>query len=195
MSTLVSQATGYPVEFDTIIPDLTDIADIREAFIAYHLGVNNFNASTDVPAEQSIHGHIESFKNLLETSITSASNANAEAIQEFTDLLEGIGASAVLTVGGTPNQVSVSASAGFVTISLPNYVEIESLTAKEGVNVFSNSSTRNSTIISPEQGTLAYLQDSSEFSVYNGSSWVGIQNHGPLGDRIDSAEVLALLGL
>jgi hypothetical protein len=31
--------------------------------------------------------------------------------------------------------------------------------------------------------------------VYNGSSWVGIENNGTLGSKIDNVEVLALLGL
>jgi len=78
---------------------------------------------------------------------------------------------------------------------LPNYVELESLVSKEGVNVFTDYDSRNATIQSPTVGTLSYIQDTFEFSVWDGSNWTGIENHGTLGGRIDSAEVLALLGL
>jgi hypothetical protein len=199
MAQLASVASNYPAtEFDTLIPELTDVADIREAFLAYHFGVSNFNGSTDVPAEQSIHGHIESFKTLLQT----------------------IESNAVVTLTAIPTQISISASTGFVTIGLTPDVEItndltvendlniggdsvlsgtlsaESLIqAKKGVNIYSNSSNRNSSIPAPVEGIIAYISDNDQISIYNGSSWVGIENHGTLGGRIDSAEVLALLGL
>jgi hypothetical protein len=199
MAQLASVASNYPAtEFDTLIPELTDVADIREAFLAYHFGVSNFNGSSDVPAEQSIHGHIESFKTLLQT----------------------IESNAVVTLAGVSNQISVSASVGFVTIGLSPDVEItndltvendlniggdsvlsgtlsaESLIqAKKGVNIYSNSSNRNSSIPAPVEGIIAYISDNDQISIYNGNAWVGIENHGTLGGRIDSAEVLALLGL
>ena len=193
MAQLASVASNYPAtEFDTLIPELTDVADIREAFLAYHFGVSNFNGSSDVPAEQSIHGHIESFKTLLQT----------------------IESNAVVTLAGVSNQISVSASTGFVTIGLAPDVDItndltvagnsvlngtlsaESLIqAKKGVNIYSNSSNRNSSIPAPVEGIIAYISDNDQISIYNGNAWVGIENHGTLGGRIDSAEVLALLGL
>jgi hypothetical protein len=192
MARLISETTGYSAEFDTLIPELNDIADIREAFIAYHFGVENFDSDTDVPAEDSIHGHIASFKSLL------------ESIED----------NAVLTIGGTLNEVQVSSSAGFVTVGLPDNVSITGdlsigddlevtgdisvigpMQAKSGINIFSNASARNAAITSPTEGILTYLLDTNQFSVYSGSSWVGIESHGTLGGRIDSAEVLALLGL
>jgi len=199
MAQLASIASNYPAtEFDTLIPELTDVADIREAFLAYHFGVSNFNGSSDVPAQQSIHGHIESFKTLLQT----------------------IESNAVITLTAIPTQISISASTGFVTIGLTPDVEItnnltvendlsiqgnsvlsgtlsaESLIqAKKGINIYSNSSSRNSSLPSPVEGVMAYTSDNDQISIYNGSAWVGIENHGTLGGRIDSAEVLALLGL
>jgi hypothetical protein len=199
MAQLASISGNYPeTEFDTLIPELTDVADIREAFLAYHFGVSNFNGVTDLPAEQSIHGHIESFKTLL----------------------QGIESNAVVTLSAVENQISVSASTGFVTIGLTPDVEIandltvennlniggdsilsgtisaESLIqAKKGVNIYSNSSNRNSSIPAPVEGIIAYISDNDQISIYNGTAWVGIENHGTLGGRIDSAEVLALLGL
>ena len=193
MAELISIAASYPsTEFDTLIPELTDPADIREAFLAYHYGVSNFDGSTDVPAAQSIHSHIETFK----------------------DLLTGIGASAVLSLSGTANEITLSGSTGFVTIGLPDDVTItddltvggditvsavttlnSTVQAKIGINIFANSGARDSVLTSPVEGTLAYLQDTNQQTIYSGSSWVGRENHGTLGARIDNTEVLALLGL
>lgn len=193
MAELISIAANYPsTEFDTLIPELTDIADIREAFLAYHFGVSSFDGSTDTPAAESIHGHIKALKNLL----------------------EGIAASAVLTLSGTANEVIVSGSAGYVTVGLPDDVTITddlivggdlSVTANltitgesvmsGGFNIFGNTTARNNTISSPVEGILTYIASDNQFTVYDGSSWVGIENHGSLGGRIDNTEVLALLGL
>ena len=193
MAELISIAASYPsTEFDTLIPELTDPADIREAFLADHYGVSNFDGSTDVPAAQSIHSHIETFK----------------------DLLTSIGASAVLSLSGTANEITLSGSTGFVTIGLPDDVTItddltvggditvsaattlnSTVQAKIGINIFANSGARDSALTSPVEGTLAYLQDTNQQTIYSGSSWVGIENHGTLGARIDNTEVLALLGL
>ena len=193
MAELISVAANYPsTEFDTLIPELTDPADIREAFLAYHYGVSNFDGSTDVPAAQSIHSHIETFK----------------------DLLTSIGASAVLSLSGTANEITLSGSTGFVTIGLPDDVTItddltvggditvsaattlnSTVQAKIGINIFANSGARDSALTSPVEGTLAYLQDTNQQTIYSGSSWVGIENHGTLGAKIDNTEVLALLGL
>ena len=193
MAELISIASNYPAtEFDTLIPQLTDPADIREAFLAYHYGVSNFDGSTDVPAAQSIHSHIETFK----------------------DLLTSIGASAVLSLSGTTNEITLSGSTGFVTIGLPDDVTItddltvggditvsaatilnSTVQAKIGINIFANSGARDSALTSPVEGTLAYLQDTNQQTVYSGSVWLGIENHGTLGAKIDNTEVLALLGL
>jgi hypothetical protein len=193
MAELISIAASYPsTEFDTLIPELTDPADIREAFLAYHYGVSNFDGSTDVPAAQSIHSHIETFK----------------------DLLTSIGASAVLSLSGTANEITLSGSTGFVTIGLPDDVTItddltvggditvsaatilnSTVQAKIGINIFANSGARDSALTSPVEGTLAYLQDTNQQTVYSGSVWLGIENHGTLGAKIDNTEVLALLGL
>jgi len=187
MAQLISIAGNYPsTEFDTLIPELTDIADIREAFLAYHFGVSSFDGSTDVPAADSIHSHIKTFK----------------------ELLQGIAASAVLTLSGTANEIALSGSAGYVTIGLPDDVTItDDLTVggditatgpsvlKGGVNIFANSGARDASITSPSEGVVAFLTGTDQFTIYNGSSWVGIENNGTLGGRIDNTEVLALLGL
>ena len=128
--------------------------------------------------------------------------------------MTSIGASAVLSLSGTANEITLSGSTGFVTIGLPDDVTItddltvggditvaaattlnSTVQAKIGINIFANSGARDSALTSPVEGTLAYLQDTNQQTIYSGSSWVGIENHGTLGARIDNTEVLALLGL
>ena len=195
---LISVVGNFPqVEFDTKIPSFNDAANIQEAFLLYHFGVDNFNGSIDTPSPSSIHSHIKVFR----------------------ELLENISENAVLTISGTENEVFASASAGLVTVGLPESVEINTLTvnditingefileggnttfntkilAKNGINIFEDANERNSSIPSPIEGTVAYLQNLDQTTIYNGNSWVGVENHGTLGGRIDSTEVLALLGL
>lgn len=49
-------------EYDTLIPELPETADIVEAFKLYHYGKVNFSSS-DIPSENSIYGHLDSLKN------------------------------------------------------------------------------------------------------------------------------------
>ena len=50
--------TGEPigVNYPTLMPDLTDIADIQQAFQMYHVGIADWNG-IDPPAANSIEGH------------------------------------------------------------------------------------------------------------------------------------------
>lgn len=50
--------TGEPigVNYPTLMPDLTDIADIQQAFQMYHIGIADWNG-IDPPAANSIEGH------------------------------------------------------------------------------------------------------------------------------------------
>lgn len=52
-------ATGEPigVDYPTLMPDLTDIADIQQAFQMYHIGIADWNG-IDAPAADSIEGHL-----------------------------------------------------------------------------------------------------------------------------------------
>jgi hypothetical protein len=190
-------ASASNIIFDTQIPSLDDTADIVEAFKLYHLGTADFGPG-DTIAEDSIHGHIAAYEAYLSQ----------------------IAASAVLTMSGTNNQINTSGSTGFVLISLPSDIITPgtlivnstltassafianstitangAVTAKSGINIYSNSTTRNDSITAPTEGVLAYLTETNQFTVYNGSAWVGIENHGTLSDKIDETQVLALLGL
>jgi hypothetical protein len=56
---LISDVSGYAsTEFDTKIPALTDTANIQEAFLLYHYGLDNYDGTTS-PAANSIEGHFE----------------------------------------------------------------------------------------------------------------------------------------
>jgi hypothetical protein len=56
---LISDVSGYAsTEFDTKIPALTDTANIQEAFLLYHYGLDNYDGSTP-PSANSIEAHFE----------------------------------------------------------------------------------------------------------------------------------------
>jgi hypothetical protein len=204
MAELISVATTYSTDYDTLIPQYADAADIREAFIAYHFGVTDFDPGTDVPAADSIHGFMTAFQ----------------------DQIDQLSASAVVTLSGTANEVTVSASTGFVTVGLPDDVTITDdltvggnlsvtailavsgssqftgsasftnmITSNKGINIYATTGARNSALSSPVDGVMAYITSSDQYTVYNGSSWVGLEDHGTLGAKIDETQVLALLGL
>jgi hypothetical protein len=67
MSQLLSTPanSGY-TDYDTLIPSLTETADIVEAFRLYHYGKANFTDGS-APAANSIYSHLEA----LQTSITA----------------------------------------------------------------------------------------------------------------------------
>lgn len=66
MAQLVSTAanSGY-TDYDTLIPSLTETADIVEAFRLYHYGKANFTDGS-APAADSIYAHLSA----LQDSIT-----------------------------------------------------------------------------------------------------------------------------
>jgi hypothetical protein len=100
---LISDASGYQeTEFDTKIPSLSDQANIVEAFKLYHYGLDNYTGS-EPPAENSIHSHLSDLDGRIEA---------IEGIQQ-------------VTLGGTPNQITVSASVGPVVIGLSDDIEIQ----------------------------------------------------------------------
>ena len=42
----------------------------------------------------------------------------------------------------------------------------------QSVTIWANSSARNSGILAPIEGQIAYLQDANKFEAYNGAAWV-----------------------
>lgn len=94
-----------------------------------------------------------------------------------------------LVVGsGSANVLSVLGSSSFE----------ESVVALKGVNVFEDSSERNSEITAPQEGTVVYLRTGNRYLVYDGSSWVSAIDSNfqtEVETRILEVETLALLGL
>jgi hypothetical protein len=193
MAQLISEAANYSAtEFDTLIPDLNDPADIKAAFLSYHFGVYNFNGAINEPSPNSIHSHLK----------------------VISDLLSEIETNAVLTLSGVENETLVSASSGFVTVGLaddvtvPNDLQVSNnayilgamttannLILKGGMNVFIDDEERDEYIEAPAEGNLSYIKSEESFSVYNGSSWVPIEENGSLREKIQELEILTILGV
>jgi hypothetical protein len=229
---LIHDVSGYPgADYNLKIPSLTDTANIQEAMMLFHYGIDNYDG-TGEPAAASVFGNL----------------------RDFDERIADLEASEIVALAGTVNQITASGSVGAVTVSLPstiitpgrlnttthlsvggsasftgqvsmannlfvtnsadidlnlivgsgsaNYLNVsgsgsftEKVNVLKGVNVFANSTERNNRIASPTQGVVVYQSDTNQQLVYNGSSWVGIEDNGTLGSKIDNVEVLALLGL
>jgi hypothetical protein len=229
---LIHDVSGYPgADYNLKIPSLTDTANIQEAMMLFHYGIDNYDG-TGEPAAASVFGNL----------------------RDFDERIAELEASEIVALAGTVNQITASGSVGAVTVSLPstivtpgsltttttlsvggsasftgqvsmannlfvtnsadidlnlivgsgsaNYLNVsgsgsftEKVNVLKGVNVFANSTERDNRIASPTQGVVVYQSDTNQQLVYNGSSWVGIENNGTLGSKIDNVEVLALLGL
>lgn len=52
--------SGQPIgkNYPTLMPDLTDIADVQQAFSLYHFGKPDFDPNVENPATDSIEGHL-----------------------------------------------------------------------------------------------------------------------------------------
>jgi len=80
LSRLISQASNYPqTEFDTRIASLNDAANIEEAFLLYHYGIDNYTGSTN-PSVNSLHSHLKSLKEEI-----SALESEVENLKDTTD--------------------------------------------------------------------------------------------------------------
>lgn len=117
MSQLISaQAGNTYTTYDTKIPSLSDSANVVEAFKLYHYGLDSYTGST-APSSTSIYGHLNSIGGRL-TTIEGATYVNR--------------------LTGTANQVSVSASTGNVTVSLPSTVSLTNLSTSGSASVGTN---------------------------------------------------------
>jgi hypothetical protein len=229
---LIHDVSGYPgANYNLKIPSLTDTANIQEAMMLFHYGIDNYDG-TGEPANASVFGNLRDFDNRiaeLEASeivalagtvnqITSSGSVGAVTVSLPSTIVTpgSLTTTTTLSVGGSASftgQVSMANNL-FVTNSADidlnlivgsgsaNYLNVsgsgsftEKVNVLKGVNVFANSTERDNRIASPTQGVVVYQSDTNQQLVYNGSSWVGIENNGTLGSKIDNVEVLALLGL
>jgi len=70
MAQLISNASNSAFDtYDTLIPSLTETADIVEAFRLYHYGKANYTDGS-APAADSIYSHLQA----LQDSITAIEN-------------------------------------------------------------------------------------------------------------------------
>jgi hypothetical protein len=97
---LIHDVSGYPgADFNLKIPSLTDTANIQEAMMLFHYGIDNYDG-TGEPAAQSVFGNLK----------------------DFDDRIAELEASEVVALSGTANQITASGSVGTVTVSLPNSI-------------------------------------------------------------------------
>lgn len=67
----------------------------------------------------------------------------------------------------------------FVQGDMLNASELNTYLMKQSVMVFASATARNTTISTPLEGMLAYLEDVNQFSWYNGAAWVIIAGQMP----------------
>jgi hypothetical protein len=97
---LIHDVSGYPgEEYNLKIPSLTDTANIQEAMMLFHYGIDNYDG-TGEPAAQSVFGNLK----------------------DFDDRIASLEESEVVALSGTANQIAASGSVGTVTVSLPNSI-------------------------------------------------------------------------
>ena len=97
---LIHDVSGYPgEEYNLKIPSLTDTANIQEAMMLFHYGIDNYDG-TGEPANNSVFGNLK----------------------DFDDRIAELEASEVVILNGTANQITASGSVGTVTVSLPNSI-------------------------------------------------------------------------
>jgi hypothetical protein len=235
---LIHDVSGYPgADYNLKIPSLTDTANIQEAMMLFHYGIDNYDG-TGEPANASVFGNLRDFDNRiaeLEASevvalagtsnqiLSSGSVGNVTVSLPSTIITPGsltttttlsVGGSASFagqvsvtgdtTVGGTLNVTGAADIDSNLTVGSgsANYLNVsgsgsftQNLNVLKGINIFADSSARDASITSPTEGTIVYQSDTDQQLVYNGVNWVGIENNGTLGSKIDNVEVLALLGL
>jgi hypothetical protein len=97
---LIHDVSGYPgEEYNLKIPSLTDTANIQEAMMLFHYGIDNYDG-TGQPAAQSVFGNLK----------------------DFDDRIAALEETEVVALAGTANQITASGSVGNVTVSLPSTI-------------------------------------------------------------------------
>jgi len=97
---LIHDVSGYSGSaYNLKIPSLTDPANIQEAMMLFHYGIDSYDGSIE-PADASVFGNLRDFDNRI---------AQLEATE-------------VIQLYGTENQIVSSGSVGLVTLSLPNEI-------------------------------------------------------------------------
>jgi len=124
---LIHDVSGYPgADFNLKIPSLTDTANIQEAMMLFHYGIDNYDG-TGEPAAQSVFGNL----------------------RDFDDRIAQLEATEVIALAGTANQITASGSVGNVTVSLPSSIITPgSLTTTSNLSVGGSASLSSNLLVS-----------------------------------------------
>jgi hypothetical protein len=125
MPEYISEAAESSDEFDTLIPSLTEISDIVEAFTLYHYGRSG---KVLPPAPLSIHGHLNDLSTSLQT-VSSTINFLDENYLPFSASAEYI-TSSIETLNDQYPPLSASATLFESNLSTMNleYLQIKTVT-------------------------------------------------------------------
>jgi hypothetical protein len=160
MPQYISEASESSDEFDTLIPSLTEISDIVEAFILYHYGRSG---KVFPPASLSIHGHLNDLSTSLQT-VSSTINFLDENYLPFSASAEYI-TSSIETLNDQYSPLSASATLFESNLSTMNleYLQIKTVTDSlytleiEDVNkVIEMNSASANTVIVPNSASVNF---------------------------------------
>lgn len=235
---LIHEVSGYSGSaYNLKIPSLTDPANIQEAMMLFHYGIDSYDGTIE-PADASVFGNLRDFDNriasLEESQVVELGGTLNEIVSSGSVGFVTLGLASELIAPGslevttsglfgsdlsTQGTFSVSSSASFGgNIDISGSVNIDenvvmgsgstnlvsvlasSLFAEEvvslkGVNVFEDTTERDSAITNPVLGTVVYLKSTNSQQVYVDSSWKNIEDSGTLQAKFDGVEALALVGL
>lgn len=160
------------LNYQSLIPDLIDIADIQEAFRQYHFGIANY---TSGPANvNSIEGHL----GLLRTDLTTLQGTVATlnfVSKAGGDTVTASGAGVIpVALKGAAAQTADLTQWKDSTNAVLAVIKSNGHLVTPAVNVFANSGARTTAIPTPVTGTISYLQDSNSLAVYQNSRWTSI---------------------
>jgi hypothetical protein len=186
---LISDVSGYTsTEFDTKIPSLSDTANIQEAFLLFHYGLDNYDGSI-APAANSLHSHLLDFDTrideieltyLTQSSASSVYLTQSSASSIYQTRLLDIGtetASYVLTLNDAnkiveidssdPNTVTVPASTSVdfpigTSVDVIRYGQgVTTITPGDGVTIRSTES--NTKLTNQYSAATLYKRDTDEW--------------------------------
>jgi hypothetical protein len=110
MSQKISDSAGGTSynTYDTKIPDLTQAADIIEAFKLYHYGVDSYTSTSGAPASSSIYNHLLTLQNNINSLLAKVSYSSTTPSNPITGNL---------WVKSTTNEMYVYSGSTWILVS------------------------------------------------------------------------------